>query len=105
MWLPRHAWRGRRKVFAMSSDERAIEPLGLDEREDKENGEVNNVAEVELGAKPKGPRRQEGIGEIGPCYAGYHIVHIRWGESKIEKSLGFRPFRSVVRGYCSFVML
>lgn len=36
----------------MSSEERAIEPLRLDEREDKENGEVKEVAGVELGTKP-----------------------------------------------------
>lgn len=70
----------------MPSEERAIEPLWLDEREDRENAEVNNVAAVELGTKPRGPRRQEGIGEIGPCYAGNYIVHIRWRKSKIEMS-------------------
>lgn len=61
----------------MSSDERAIEPLKLDEREERENSVVNNAAEVELGEKPKGPGRQERVGEIGPCYAEYYIVHIR----------------------------
>lgn len=52
----------------MSSDERAIEPVGLDKKEEKENGVVNNVAEVELGAEPRGPRRQDRVGEIGPRY-------------------------------------
>lgn len=86
----------------MSSEERAIEPLGLDEREDREIGVVKDVAEAELGTEPKGPQRQERVGEIGPCYG--MVSYILGGESKIVMS-GFRPFRSVVRGYCNFVLL
>ncbi len=52
----------------MSSEERAIEPLKLDERENRENSAVNKVAEVELGAKPKGPRRRQRVGEVVLCY-------------------------------------
>ncbi len=57
----------------MSSEERAIEPLELDEREDRENSAVSKVAGSSWVLSRRDDMRDRAL-------LRYRIIHIRWRE-------------------------